>query len=108
MSITMTENAAKKISSIKSKRQTPEAYFRISIRSGGCSGLSYHYDLVAEPQPEDRVLELENVKTCVDKKSYLFLNGSEIDYTESLMQSGFVFNNPVAKRSCGCGESFTI
>jgi iron-sulfur cluster assembly protein len=108
MSITMTENAVKKVSSIKRKRQTPDAYFRVALKGGGCSGLSYHYDLIKEPDSDDKVFEFGNVKICIDKKSYLFLNGSEIDYTESLIQSGFTFNNPSAKRSCGCGDSFTI
>ena len=108
MPITMTESAIKKVTKIKKKRQTPEAYFRISLHGGGCSGLSYSYDLISEPDPTDRVFDFENVKLCIDKKSYLFLNGTEVDYAESLMNSGFTFNNPAAKRTCSCGESFTI
>ena len=108
MSLTMTENAINKINSIKTKRQTPKAYFRISLKSGGCSGLSYNYDLVTEPADGDRIFEFADIKVCIDKKSYLFLNGTEIDYMSTLMESGFRFNNPAAKRTCGCGESFAI
>jgi len=108
MSITMTDGAIRKISSIKAKRQTPDYYFRIGVKSGGCSGFSYHYDLVKEPSSADKVFEFGDIKICIDKKSYLFLNGSEIDYVSTLMESGFRFNNPAAKRSCSCGESFAI
>ena len=108
MSITMTENAIKKINSIKNKRQTPDSYFRISLHGGGCLGLSYSYDLI-EVVPEDaKVFEFGDLKVCIDKKSYLFLNGTEVDYINTLMESGFRFYNPAAKRSCSCGESFTI
>ena len=108
MSITMTENAISKIVKIRNKRQTPDAYFRISLYGGGCSGLSYNYELVSKPDPADKIFDFGDVKLCVDKKSYLFLNGTEVDYVESLMNSGFTFDNPAAKRSCSCGESFTI
>ena len=108
MSITLTENAKKKIESIKTKRQTPDAYLRIGLKSGGCSGFSYFYDLVETPDEKDRVYSFGDVKICIDRKSYLFLNGSEIDYEETLMSSGFQFNNPLAKRSCSCGESFAV
>jgi iron-sulfur cluster assembly protein len=104
----MTEGAKNKIIKIKNKRQTPEAYFRISLQGGGCSGLSYNYNLVSGPDKSDRVFDFGSVKMCVDKKSYLFLNGTEVDYVESLITSGFTFNNPSAKRTCGCGDSFTI
>ena len=108
MPITMTENAKKKIDSIKNKRQTPDAYFRAALKSGGCSGFSYHYDLVPAPDKGDKIFDFGDIKVCIDRKSYLFLNGTEIDYVDTLMSSGFCFNNPLAKRSCSCGESFTI
>tara|TARA_R110002110_G_scaffold197387_3_gene407566 strand:- start:267 stop:581 length:315 start_codon:yes stop_codon:yes gene_type:complete len=104
----MTENAKNKIIKIKSKRQTPEAYFRISLRGGGCSGLSYNYELVSGPTATDRIFDFGSIKLCIDKKSYLFLNGTEVDYVESLVNSGFTFNNPAATRTCSCGDSFTI
>ena len=108
MPITLTENAKNRIISIKRKRQTPDAYLRIGVKSGGCSGFSYFYDLITKPDEKDRVFEFDSVKICIDKKSYLFSNGTEMDYVSTLMNSGFEFNNPSAKRSCSCGESFTI
>jgi len=104
----LTEAAKDKIISIKKKRQTPDAFFRVALKSGGCSGFSYHYDLITAPHEEDKIFDFGDVKVCIDKKSYLFLNGSEIDYVNTLMESGFRFNNPSAKRTCGCGESFAI
>ena len=105
----MTEGAIKKVTSIKNKRQTPDAYFRISLKSGGCSGLSYNYDLVTEPPEGDRVFEFGELKICIDKKSYLFLNGTEIDYVISEMGEGFRVNNPNpapegVKGQCNCGS----
>jgi len=74
---------------------------------GGCSGLQYKLDLDTE-RAGDRVFEKEGAKVLVDMKSLLYLNGTELDYREGLMESGFVFQNPNVKRSCGCGTSFTV
>lgn len=83
-------------------------WLRVGIRSGGCSGMSYFMDYVAAPDATDKQFELDGLRVCVDRKSYLFLNGTEIDWEQSLVKQGFVFHNPTAKRSCSCGESFTI
>jgi iron-sulfur cluster assembly protein len=83
-------------------------WLRLGIRGGGCSGLSYFMDFVATPLDKDKRFDLGAVKVCVDRKSYLYLNGTELDWEESLVSQRFVFNNPMAKRSCSCGESFTI
>jgi len=108
MAITITESASSKISSILIKRQTPDAYLRLALKGGGCSGFVYHYEFITEPKEKDKIFEIGGIKVCVDIKSYLFLNGMEIDYEEGLMRSGIIFNNPNAKRACGCGESITF
>src|SRR5262245_22091934 len=76
------------------------AWMRLGIRSGGCSGFSYFVDFVAEPDATDKNFEFDGLKVCVDRKSYLFLNGTEVDFESSLVKQGFVFHNPSAKRSC--------
>ena len=108
MSITITESARIKIIKIKMKRQTPDVYLKVFLRGGGCSGFMYEYDFIEQSTEDDKVFEFEDLKVCIDKKSYLFLNGMEIDYKEDLFNSGIVFNNPNAKRSCGCGESVSF
>ena len=108
MAVTITPFAEEKIKGLLSKRQTPEDWLRIAIKGGGCSGFMYHYDFVTVPDERDRVFEFDLVKICIDSKSYLFLNGMEIDYEEDLLKSGLVFNNTNASRSCGCGESITF
>lgn len=106
--ITMTDAAKEKISSLLSKRQTPQAYLRIALKGGGCSGFAYHYEFIAIPDSKDKVFEFDDIKVCIDKKSYLFLNGMEIDYLDDLLKSGLVFNAPRATRTCGCGESVSF
>ncbi len=83
-------------------------WLRLGIRGGGCSGLSYFMDFVDQPEDKDKQFEFDGLKVCVDRKSYLYLVGTEIDFEQSLVKSGFVFHNPAAKRSCSCGESFTL
>ena len=83
-------------------------WLRVGIRSGGCSGMSYFLDYVPAPDALDKQFEVDGLKVCVDRKSYLFLNGIEVDWEQTLVKSGFVFHNPAAKRSCSCGESFSI
>jgi iron-sulfur cluster assembly protein len=80
---------------------------RLGVLGGGCSGLSYQFKFAPEPRPRDHVFEFEDVKVFVDPKSMLFLDGMTLDWQDSLMQSGFVFQNPQAKKSCGCGTSFS-
>jgi iron-sulfur cluster assembly protein len=109
VAITMTDSAIERVVSLKMKRQTPEATLRIGIRGGGCSGLTYFMDFVAKPEEKDKIFEFPNgVKIAIDRKSYLFLNGTEIDFTKEMMRTGFQFNNPLASRSCSCGESFSL
>jgi iron-sulfur cluster assembly protein len=80
---------------------------RLGVLGGGCSGLSYQFKFAAEPKPRDHVFEFDDVRVFVDPKSILFLDGMTLDWTDSLMQSGFVFQNPHATKSCGCGTSFS-
>ena len=108
MTITMTQPAQDKIKSLLGQRQTPDFYLRIGLQGGGCSGFMYKYEFVDKPSEKDKVFEFGDVKICIDTKSYLFLNGMEIDYEEDLLKSGLVFNAPSAKQTCGCGESVSF
>ncbi|MAF24235.1 iron-sulfur cluster assembly accessory protein [bacterium] len=105
MAITITARAKDKISKLLSQRQTPDYYLRIALQGGGCSGFMYRYEFIESPNEKDRVFKFDNVKICIDIKSYLFLSGMEIDYQEDLLKSGIVFNTPSVARTCGCGES---
>ena len=107
MSISMTEFAIDRISAMICRNQmtTDESYLRVGLRSGGCSGYSYIFEFTDKCEEHDKIFEFGSVKICVDKKSYLFLNGMEIDYEESPFKSGIKINNPMASRTCGCGES---
>ena len=109
MAITITENALNRLDVLKKKRQTPDAVLRVGVRGGGCSGLSYYMDLVSDTQAKDKVFSFgKGHRVACDRKSYLFLNGTEIDFQKTLVKTGFVFNNPLANRSCSCGESFSL
>jgi iron-sulfur cluster assembly protein len=108
MPITMTEDAKSKIRLLLRKRQTPKSYLKLGLQGGGCSGFMYTYDFIEIPDEKDKIFNFDDISICIDKKSYLFLNGMEIDYEESLLKSGLVFNNPNANRSCGCGESISF
>jgi len=103
MAITMTDFAIDRISSliVRNQRKIEETYLRIGLRGGGCSGYSYSFEFIAECEKHDKVFEFGAVKICVDKKSYLFLSGMEIDYEESPFKSGIKLNNPAATRTCG-------
>jgi len=89
------------------EREGVSGGLRLGVLGGGCSGLSYQFKFAPEPRPRDHVFEFEDVKVFVDPKSMLFLDGMTLDWQDSLMQSGFVFNNPHATKSCGCGSSFS-
>ncbi|HET8668873.1 MAG TPA: iron-sulfur cluster assembly accessory protein [Terriglobales bacterium] len=84
-----------------------EGGLRLGVQGGGCSGLSYVVQFERGPQERDRVFTFGDVRVFVDPKSFIYLAGMTLDYQESLMQTGFVFQNPNAAKSCGCGTSFT-
>jgi iron-sulfur cluster assembly protein len=83
-------------------------FIRVGVKSGGCSGLSYELTFDKEEKESDKVFENNNIKIVVDKKSFLYLVGTELDYSGGLNGTGFVFKNPNANRTCGCGESFSL
>ncbi len=90
------------------EREGVKGGLRLGVLGGGCSGLSYQFKFATEPRPRDLVFEFEgDVRVFVDPKSILFLDGMTLDWQDSLMQSGFVFQNPHATKSCGCGTSFS-
>ena len=83
-------------------------YVRVGVKSGGCSGLSYDLDFDNKQQENDKIFEDNDVKIIVDKKSFLYLVGTTLEFSGGLNGKGFVFNNPNANRTCGCGESFAV
>lgn len=83
-------------------------YIRVGVKSGGCSGLSYDLKFDKETAEEDKIFEDNGIKIIVDKRSFLYLVGTTLEYSGGLNGTGFVFNNPNANRTCGCGESFSL
>jgi len=83
-------------------------FIRVGVKSGGCSGLSYDLSFDNEEKENDKIFENNDIKIIVDKKSFLYLVGTELDYSGGLSGTGFVFKNPNANRTCGCGESFSL
>jgi iron-sulfur cluster assembly protein len=84
-----------------------EGGLRLGVQGGGCSGLSYNIRFDSQPRERDRIFQYGDVRVFVDPKSFIYLNGMTLDYQETLMQQGFVFVNPNASKSCGCGTSFS-
>ena len=108
MAIELTAAAVGRIREIMKDNRMTEGGLRVGVKGGGCSGLSYTLSLDSEERPGDKVFESDGVKLLVDMKSYLYLNGSKLDWkNEGLMQRGFAFINPNESGSCGCGESFS-
>lgn len=107
--IHLTEHAAKKIIALLAKEgvSAETGGLRVGIQGGGCSGLSYAMRLDTQARDRDKVFEEFGARIFVDPKSLLYLNGTTLEYEETLMRQGFVFQNPNAARSCGCGSSFT-
>ena len=104
------ETAKQKVSTLmKEEGYDPSRdYVRVGVKSGGCSGLSYELKFDSELKKEDKIYEDNQVKIIVDKKSILYLAGTILEYSGGLNGKGFVFNNPNAQRTCGCGESFSL
>ncbi|MBX7181000.1 MAG: iron-sulfur cluster assembly accessory protein [Bacteroidia bacterium] len=107
--ITVSESAKAKILSVISEEgAAANSFIRVGVESGGCSGLNYKLNFDTDLKPEDQVFEDKGVKIVVDKRSFLYLIGTELDYSGGLNGKGFTFNNPNASRTCGCGESFAV
>jgi iron-sulfur cluster assembly protein len=107
--IQVTETAARRIKMLMAKQGLSEGGLRVGVKGGGCSGLSYTFAWETEARVGDEVFTgPEDTRVFVDKKSLLYLNNTVLDYDTSLMSKGFVFQNPNAKGTCGCGTSFTV
>src|SRR5437867_2944504 len=109
MAIEITDQAFVHARRLRDKQGAPgEAFLRVSVRGGGCSGFSYHMDFDTERRPDDAVYEKDGFQVVVDAKSAPFLAGMVLDFSGGLMGQGFEFKNPNAKSSCGCGKSFAV
>ena len=107
--IILTERAAQEVFSIKEKNSIPATHsLRLGVKGGGCSGLSYVLAFDDVQKEKDIVLEKQGVKIFIDQKSMFYLSGTTLDFTEGLNGRGFVFNNPQAAKTCGCGSSFGV
>lgn len=107
--ITVTERAKSKALELMSKESSAtETFIRVGVDGGGCSGLTYKLEFDSNLKTDDKVFEDKGVKIVCDKKSFLYLVGTELDFSDGLNGKGFQFNNPNASRTCGCGESFSV
>jgi len=109
MSITVTETAANEIKNIVTQQEldTEKVRLRVGVKGGGCSGFSYLLDLTEQYGDQDEAFEQHGVRVICDPKSYLYLDGTTIDFKDEVMGRGFVFSNPNATSTCGCGSSFS-
>jgi iron-sulfur cluster assembly protein len=108
MALTLTETAIRHVKELKQSQNLPETVFlRMGVKGGGCSGMSYLLEFDSEMGPHDKEFDIDGIKVVCDKKSYLYLNGTTLDYVQQGLQGGFTFVNPQAKSSCGCGTSFS-
>ncbi len=108
--LTLTESAVSRVRHIMELRdeEPPAIGVRIGVRNAGCSGMTYSMDYATEVSEMDEVIDAGDVKVMVDPAAIMFLIGTELDYREEKLSSGFVFNNPNVTSTCGCGESFTV
>lgn len=106
--VTLTESAIAQIKKVQADEQKQGYVLRVSVAGGGCSGLSYKLDFEKDDtKPNDKIFEQDGVKVAVDAKSYLYVNGMTLNFSSGLNGKGFTFENPNAKKSCGCGASFS-
>lgn len=108
MAVSLTDMAVKQVKELKQAQKLGDTVFlRMGVKGGGCSGMSYSLEFDTEMTPHDREFEVDGIKVVVDKKSYLYLTGTTLDYVQQGLTGGFTFVNPNAKSSCGCGTSFS-
>ncbi|MBI2231757.1 MAG: iron-sulfur cluster assembly accessory protein [Deltaproteobacteria bacterium] len=105
--VVLTDRAAARIKEVVAAENREGQGLRVKVVGGGCSGLQYKVDF-DQPKTTDKIFEKDGAKVLVDMKSLLYLSGTELDYKDELMQSGFVFQNPNVKKACGCGQSFMV
>ena len=107
--VSISEKAAEKIKYFAAKDgMTENVGVRVAVKGGGCSGLTYDLDITDKELESDKIVEQHGVKVMVDKKSYIYLVGTELEFSDGLNGKGFVFSNPNATKTCGCGTSFGI
>ena len=106
--ITVTEKAKSKAIELMSVENRPDSFIRVGVEGGGCSGLSYKLEFDNQIKDGDKVFEDKGVRIVCDRKSFLYLVGTELDFSDGLNGKGFQFHNPNASRTCGCGESFAV
>ena len=104
--ITITDSAIAKFKELQIKKNAVGQFLRLSIKGGGCSGFSYAMDFTDKTESTDKNWEVNGLKVVCDPKSYLYLNSMTLDYVDDIIDSGFKFNNPNVKSTCGCGSSF--
>tara|TARA_Y100000766_G_scaffold56532_1_gene46008 strand:- start:6058 stop:6414 length:357 start_codon:yes stop_codon:yes gene_type:complete len=107
-SIDLTENAVKRINAILSGENKPDHGLRVSVVGGGCSGMSYNLSFDDNVGEFDKIFEIKGVKIFCDLKSWLYVKGTTIDFSDDLLSGGFKIENPNAERTCGCGTSFSV
>ena len=107
MAVILTEKASKQVKKLMQEQKLEQVFLRMGVKGGGCSGLSYSLEFDTEKGKHDKTFEIDGVPVVVDAKSYLYLNGTTLDYVTEGLQGGFTFVNPQAKSNCGCGTSFS-
>jgi len=107
-SISLTASAAKRVKELKAQENLPQAFLRLAVSGGGCSGFQYGFSFDETLQPEDRTFERDGVTLVVDETSLDLVKGAEVDFVEDMMGASFQVKNPNAASSCGCGNSFSV
>ena len=108
MALALSEAAVAQVKQLKTAQNLPETVFlRMGVKGGGCSGMSYSLEFDTELGPHDKEFDIDGIKVVCDRKSYLYLNGTTLDYVKQGLTGGFTFVNPQAKSTCGCGTSFS-
>ena len=106
--INISDSAKNRLIEILNQENEKKQFVRVGVESGGCSGLSYKLDFDDDKNETDELIENNGIKLLIDKKSILYLAGTTLEFSDGLNGKGFVFNNPNANRTCGCGESFSL